>query len=74
MIFAAKSKNPYIMGAAFCCFGLLVNPMYPLIIEFMCELSFPVSEATAGGIFYVFGQILGTVEVRSSLIDLYLNV
>ena len=37
MIVAVQSENPYFMGVIFCAFGFMVNPLYPLVVEFMCE-------------------------------------
>ncbi len=61
--FAAKTENSLIMKLAFCVFGLIVNPIYPITVELLCEISFPVAEVMVGGIFYTLSQLLGTAEV-----------
>jgi len=59
---AAQTKDALIMKIAFCVFGLAVNPLYPITVEFLCEVSFPVAEVMVGGIFYTLSQLLGTAE------------
>jgi len=62
IVLAAISKDALLMKLAFCVFGFVVNPLYPILCEFLCEVSFPVSELTVGGIFYTLSQLLGTAE------------
>jgi len=62
IMFAAKTENAIIMGVAFCLFGFIVNPLYPITVELLCEMSYPVAEVMVGGIFYTLSQVLGTGE------------
>ena len=68
IVLAAISKDALLMKLAFCVFGFVVNPLYPILCEFLCEVSFPVSELTVGGIFYTLSQLLGTAEVKKNIL------
>lgn len=37
--------------------------MYPIVVELLCEMSFPVGEAVAGSFFYILSQLFGAGEV-----------
>lgn len=62
-VFAMMTQNVYFLGLIFCIFGIIVNPMYPIVVELLCEISFPVGEAVAGSFFYILSQLFGAGEV-----------
>jgi len=42
-------------------YGFFTTPALPVIFEFCCEITFPVSEANAGGLTYMMTQAMGIV-------------
>jgi len=60
--FCVITKNVYIFGAGFCFYTFLISPVMPLSMETMVEYSFPVAEATSGGLWFMFNQLLSTLE------------
>jgi len=45
-------------------YGFFTTPALPVIFEFCCEITFPVSEANAGGLTYMMTQAMGIVAVK----------
>jgi len=58
--FCATTQNVYIFGASFCLYSFLISPVMPLSMETIVEYSFPVAEATAGGLWFGSTQLLAT--------------
>ena len=52
------------MLVAVCCAGIFFIPQIPIILEFGCELSFPIGEATSSGFLLAGGQLLGFLAVQ----------
>jgi len=58
--FCAMTQNVYIFGVSFCLYSFLISPVMPLSMETIIEYSFPVAEATAGGLWFGSTQLLAT--------------
>jgi MFS family permease len=56
-------ESMYITGISISLIGIFLTPILPISYEFGIELTYPIGEATSGGILNCGGQIIGIAEV-----------
>jgi len=64
-------SGPYAFGAVAVAYSVLIAPVLPVSLEYAMELSFPLAEATVGGLWFVVNQLSSTLE--SFVIDTILD-
>lgn len=49
--------------------GFFMTPIFPLGLEFACEITFPIGEAVSGGVINIMAQFIGVVQVKLFLLN-----
>jgi len=55
----AQTGNEIALGAGLAIYGFLMLPFIPIALEYVCELTFPVAEATSAGLMITCAQVFG---------------
>jgi len=55
------NANVYLFGTLFILYNIIQAPINPVALEYAVELSFPIAEATVGGLWFVMNQLFSTL-------------
>jgi hypothetical protein len=62
--FALDTKSFWIVLVIVGFAGVFFIPQVPIILEFGCEIAFPIGEASSSGFLLAGGQLLGFLSVK----------